>query len=59
MTNKELKEILDKYPDNCIIAYRHNKHGRIDVDEVSHKEELTLSGKAIQVITLEASFEED
>lgn len=59
MTVKELKEILDKYPDDVIVMYQHNKYGRIDIDEVDYKEENLLTGGIIKTLTLEASFEED
>ena len=59
MTVKELKEILDKYPDDCVVMYRHNKHGRIDINYIDYKEEYLLSGDKIQTITLEASSEEN
>ena len=59
MTNKELKDILFKYPEDCIVMYRHNKFGRIDIDYVDFIEEELLSGEKIKTIVLEASFEED
>ena len=59
MTVKELKEILDKAPDDCIVTYRHNKYGRINVDEVLFKEETLLSGNKINILTMEARFTED
>jgi hypothetical protein len=59
MTAKELKNILEAYPDDCIITYRHNKYGRIDVDKVEYREEQLLSGNMIHTLTFEATFEED
>lgn len=59
MTIKELKEILERYPDDALITYRHNEYGRMDVDEIDYKEEMLFSGKKIRLFTLEASFEED
>ena len=59
MTNKELKDILFKYPEDCIVVYRHNKHGRIDIDFIDYTEETLVSGDKIHILTLEASFEED
>lgn len=59
MTNKELQDILSKYPDECIVMYLHNKHSRIDIDTVEYKEDTLLSGQQIQSIVLEAKFEED
>jgi len=59
MTVKELKEILNKYSEDAVVMYRHNKYGRIDVDEIDYKEENLLSGETIKTFTLEASFEED
>lgn len=58
MTIKELKEILDMYPEESIVMYRHNKFGRIDIDEIDYKEEELLSGEKVKTLTLEASFEE-
>ena len=59
MTNKELIDILSKYPDDCIVMYRHNEHGRIDIDFVDSTEETLLSGEKIHTVILEATFEED
>ena len=59
MTIKELKEIIEKYPEDSIVMYRHNKYGRIDVDEIDYKEEELLSGEKIKTFTLEGSFEEE
>lgn len=58
MTIKELKEILDKYPEDTVVMYRHNKYSRIDIDEIDYKEENLLSGGTIKTLTLEASFKE-
>lgn len=58
MTIKELKEMLDKYPEDAIVMYRHNKYGRIDIDKIDYKEENTAS-KHFKSLILEASFEED
>ena len=59
MTNKELIETLLKYPDDCIVMYRHNKYSCIDIDFVDFREETLLSEEKIHTIILEASFEED
>ena len=59
MIIKELKEILERYPDDALITYRHNEYGRMDVDEIDYREETLLSGKKVKLFTLEASFEED
>jgi len=59
MTVKELKEILNKHPEDAVVMYRHNKYSRIDIDEIDYKEENLLSGGTIKTLTLEASFEED
>lgn len=58
MIIRELKELLNSYPEEAIVMYRHNKFGRIDIDEIDYKEEELLSGKRIKTLTLEASFEE-
>ena len=58
MTVKELKEILNMHPEEATVMYRHNKFGRIDIDEIDYKEEELLSGKKVKTLTLEASFEE-
>lgn len=58
MTIKELKEILNVYPEETIVMYRHNKYGRIDIDEIDFKEEEMPSREKIKTLTLEASFEE-
>lgn len=58
MTNKELMTILSKYPEDSIVVFRHNQHGRIDIDFVESTEETMLSGDKIHFITLEATFEE-
>ena len=58
MTIKELKEILEVYPEDSIVMYRHNKFGRIDIDEIDYKEEELISGEKVKTLTLEASFEE-
>ena len=59
MTVKELKEILDRCPDDCVVMYRHNKYGRVDIDEIACTEEELPSGNKVKCLTLEASFEED
>lgn len=58
MTIKELKETLEVYPEDSIVMYRHNKFGRIDIDEIDYKEEELISGEKVKTLTLEASFEE-
>lgn len=57
MTVGELKKILSDYPDSAIIMYRHNKSGRIDVNEAVYKEEKLLSGKMIKSLTLEGKYD--
>lgn len=59
MTVKELKTLLDNYPEEAIVTYRHNEYGRVDVDSVECKEEQLLSGSKIWIMTFEASFKED
>ena len=59
MTAKELRDMLENYPDDCIIMYRHNKYGRIDVDKVEYREETLPSGNTMNTLTFEATFEED
>lgn len=59
MTVNDLKEILNKYPEDTIVMYRHNQYGRIDIDEIDYKEENLLTGGIVKTLTLEASFEED
>lgn len=58
MTIKELKEILDKYPNDTIVMFRHNIYSTVDIDEIDYKEEHLLSGKTLKRFILEASFEE-
>lgn len=59
MTVKELKEILERVPEDAIVTYRHNEHGRIDVDKIDYRTETLLSGKKINILTLEARFTEE
>lgn len=59
MTVKELKEILNSYSDDCVVMFRHNKYGRIDIENIDYKEDFLLSGVKLQTITLEAKYEED
>ena len=49
MTIKELKEILDRYPEDAVVMYRHNEYGRVDIDEINFKEETLLSGKKVKI----------
>lgn len=59
MTVKELKEILERVPEDAIVTYRHNKHGRIDVDKIDYRTETLLSGTNVNIFTLEAKFSEE
>ena len=59
MTIKRLREILETYPGDGIVMYRHNKYGRIDVDTFDYSEETLVSGEKIKCFTLEADFEEE
>lgn len=59
MTVKELKVILDQYPEESIVMYKHNKYSRVDIDKINYQEETLLSGECIKTLTLEASFKED
>lgn len=59
MTNKELKDILMKYPEDCIVIYRHNIRGRIDIDYIDYTEETSPAGNKYRLLTLEGSFEEE
>ena len=59
MTVKELKEILERVPEDAIVTYRHNKQGRIDVDKVDYRTETLLSGTDVNIFTLEAKFSEE
>ena len=58
MTVKELKEILEKYPEDCLVMYRHNLYGRIDIDEIDYKEETLLTGVKFKALVLEGNFME-
>ena len=53
MTVKELIDLLKKYPKDSIVMYRHNKYGRISIEDVSYSEEELLFGKKIKIVTLE------
>ena len=57
MTVKELISILKKQPDDAVVMYRHNEHGRINVDEVFYAEEKLLFGQKIKTVTLEGKKE--
>ena len=59
MTIKDLKSILDEYPEDSIVMYRHNKYGRVDIDKVTYNEEELLTGSVIKTLTLEATFKEN
>ena len=59
MTIRELKECLNNYPEDTLITYRHNQHGRIDIDTLNYKEETDLKGNRFQILTFEASFSEE
>lgn len=58
MTIKDLKEILDKYPEDTVLLYRHNQYGKVEIDEIDFSEEKLLSGEVLKTLTFEASFEE-
>ena len=53
MTVKELIVILKEKPSDAIVMYRHNKYGRIDIEDVSYSEEELLFGQKIKTVTLE------
>ena len=53
MTVKELMDLLKKQPSDAIVMYRHNKYGRIDIEEVNYTEEELLFGHKIKTVTLE------
>ena len=53
MTVKELIDILKEKPNDAIVMYRHNKYGRIDIEDVSYSEEELLFGQKIKTVTLE------
>jgi len=59
MTVKELINELKKQPGDAIVMYRHNKHGRIDIDEILYSEEELLFGKKIKTVTFAGKTEED
>ena len=59
MTVKELIKSLEQFPENATVMYRHNKHGRIDIDKVDYMKETLLSDMVFETVTLEGSFEED
>lgn len=59
MTGKDLKDILDKYPEDTVILYRHNQYGRMEIDDANFTEEKLASEKKIYFLTLEATFEEN
>ena len=55
MTVKELMDLLKKQPNDAIVMYRHNKYGRIDIEEVNYTEEEMLFGHKIKTVTLEGT----
>ena len=57
MTVKELIDELKEQPKDAIVMYRHNQHGRIDVEEISYSEEQLLFGAKIKTVTLEGKRE--
>lgn len=59
MTVKELINELKKQPGDAIVAYRHNKYGRIDIDQIIYSEENLLFGEKIKMITLEGQAKEN
>ena len=58
MTVKELIDVLKKQPKDAIVMYRHNKYGRIDIDDVIYSEEQLLFGQKIKTVTLEGRTKE-
>ena len=58
MTVEELINKLTNLPQDAIVTYKHNKHGRIDVDTVEFQEELLYSGGYIRTVTLEGKADE-
>ena len=59
MTVKELIEELKKLPADAYVMYRHNQHGRIDIDTIVHTEEELLFGRKIHTVTLEGKTKEN
>lgn len=59
MTVEELIDRLRNLPQEAIVMYRHNKHGRVDIDTIECQEELLLSGRQITTVTLSGLYEED
>lgn len=58
MTVRELIEKLKKHPKDAIVMYRHNKYGRIDIDQITYSEEQLLFGEKIKTVTLEGKVKE-
>ena len=59
MTVKELIEALKKQPYDATVMYRHNRYGRIDIDEIRYSEEQLLFGCKIKTVTLEGESKEN
>lgn len=59
MTVKELINLLKKLPQDATVTYRHNQHGRIDVDEVYASTEKMLFGQIKNFVTFKGKSEED
>jgi len=53
MTVKDLIKKLKTLPDDAVVTYRHNKYGRIDVEDITYTEEELLFGKKMIFVTLE------
>lgn len=58
MTVKELIDLLKKQPKDAVVMYRHNRYGRIDIDELRYSEEELLFGKKIKTVTLEGKADD-
>ena len=59
MTVKELIDELKKLPKDATVMYRHNKYGRIDIDEIHYSEEQLLFGCKLKTVTLEGQAKEN
>ena len=59
MTVKELIEELKKLPADAYVMYRHNQHGRIDINTIVQTEEELLFGRKIHTVTLEGKTKEN
>lgn len=59
MTVKELIDILKTLPQDAAVAYLHNIHGVILVEEVEHRECYSLYGTKMNTIVLSGAKEGD